>query len=121
MMQQRFLWFGLVFSTLLYGILAYATQRNFRLQPIEMMLRRPLVIIVYAIAVVIFFAASAITSRTMQRFTLQLALFDAVAIIGLLAAMLARDWRLYLPAWVLALIGFVRVFPGEVEASSWRK
>ena len=117
MMQQRLVWFGIVFSTLLYGIVAYATQRNFRLQPIEMMLRRPLVIITYAIAVVIFFAATAITSRTMQRFILQLALFEAVAVMGLLAAMLARDWRLYLPAWGLALIGFVRTFPGELEVS----
>jgi hypothetical protein len=121
MMQQRFLWFGLVFSTLLYGIVAYATQRNYRLQPIEMLLRRPLVIIVYAAVVVIFFAAIAITSRTMQRFIVQLALLDSVAILGLLAAMLARDWRIYLPAWLLALIGFIRIFPGEVEASSWRR
>ena len=114
MMQQRLIWFALVFSTFLYGVLAYATERNYRLQPIELMLRRPFVIAAYVIGIALFFLAL----RMSQRFVAQLALLDAVAIMGLLAAMLLRDWRIYLPAWGLALIGFVRVYPGEDAARS---
>jgi hypothetical protein len=106
-MQQRLLWFALVFTTFLYGVLAYATSRNFRLQPIELMLRRPFMIAAYVIGVALFFLALRMT----RHFIAQLALFDAVAIMGLLAAMILRDWRIYLPAWGLALVGFVRVYP----------
>jgi thiamine transporter ThiT len=114
MMQQRLLWFALVFTTFLYGILAYATERNYRLQPIELMLRRPFVIAAYVIGLALFFLAL----RMSQRFVVQLALLDAVAIMGLLAAMLMRDWRIYLPAWAFALVGFVRVYPSEDTARS---
>ena len=114
MMQQRLLWFALVFTTFLYGILAYATERNFRLQPIELMLRRPFVIVAYVIGVALFILAMRMT----QRFIAQLALFDVVAIMGLLAAIVLRDWRLYLPAWGLALVGFMRVYPSEDTARS---
>lgn len=109
MMQQRLLWFALVFTTILYGIFAYATERNYRLQPIELMLRRPFVIAAYVIGIALFF----LSLRMAQRFVAQLALLDAVAIMGLVAAILMRDWRIYLPAWGLALIGFVRVYPTE--------
>ena len=37
----------------------------------------------------------------------------AVPIFGLLAAFLNQDWRLYLPAWAVALIGFMREWPSE--------
>jgi thiamine transporter ThiT len=114
MMQQRLLWFALVFTTFLYGILAYATERNYRLQPIELMLRRPFVIAAYVIALALFFLAL----RIAPRFIAQLALLDAVAVMGLLAAMLLRDWRIYLPVWGLALVGFVRVYPSEDTARS---
>jgi len=114
MMQQRLLWFAIVFSTFLYGVLAYATSRNFRLQPIELMLRRPFAIAAYLIALALFFLAW----RMSQRFIAQLAFLDTAAIMGLLAAMILRDWRLYLPAWGLALIGFVRLYPSEDTARS---
>ena len=56
--------------------------------------------------------------RTSQeRLVITMAIFESVAIFGLLAAFLTHDWRLYIGPWVLALVGFIRAFPrGESEA-----
>jgi hypothetical protein len=44
-----------------------------------------------------------------------LAVFEACAIFGLLAAFMMKDWRLCLAPWALALLGFIREFPrGEI-------
>ena len=127
-MQRRIIWTAIAFSTLVYGIVAYATERNFTLQPLQLALRRPIVIVLYVVAVVIYLAALMTSGRSREglpardtaddstRFVVQLALFDAVAILGLCAAFVIHDWRLYLPLWLLTLIGVARAYPAETAA-----
>jgi hypothetical protein len=47
-----------------------------------------------------------------------LALFEACAIYGLVAAFFARDWRLFLPTWIVGLIGMLRVYPSGDSAEN---
>jgi len=134
---RRIAWSATAFSTLLYAIVAYATERNFRLQPLELALRRPVVIFLYVLAIAFYFAAFAValpapaedravetitasdplasssaTAAGRARFLIRLALLDLIAIMGLLAAFALHDWRIYLPAWALAIVGFLRSSPG---------
>ena len=125
MNQRRLIWIAIVFSTLLYGVLAYATERDYTLQPLSLAMRRPVVIALYAIAIAIY-AAALLTSSAMDArssgpdgrrvstpasFIVRLALLETVAIIGLASAIVIRDWRLYLPAWILALVGLFNSYP----------
>jgi hypothetical protein len=46
-----------------------------------------------------------------------MAMFESCVIMGLIAAMLLKDWRLIIPTWIASLVGFMREFPrGEVSA-----
>ncbi len=46
-------------------------------------------------------------------FIVRLALFEATAIYGMVAAFLTYDWRLFAPTWILAVAGFIQSFPSE--------
>ena len=121
MQPRRIIWFAIVFSTLLYGVLAYATERNYTLQPIARTMERPVVIGLYVIAIAVYAVALLVGRRSeassgSSQFIVSLALFEAVAILGLCAAFVIHDWRLYLPSWLLALIGFVRTYPAPAPA-----
>lgn len=133
MSTRRFLWFAIVFSTLVYGILAYASQRNFTLQPVSAALRRPIVLAIYLIALAVYAAAflapaaiarhgaaggtpRSAASASLAATAVRFALLEAVAILGLAAAFVIHDWRLYLPAWALSLAGFARSSPWSGDA-----
>lgn len=117
MSQRKILWFGIVMSTFIYAAVLYAMSKNWP-EPgsFDAALRQPMPAALYLVALMTFAMAFVIPRfiRTSQTaLVVRLALFDAVAIYGLMAAFLAQDWRLYIAPWVLALIGFMSRFPSD--------
>jgi hypothetical protein len=53
-----------------------------------------------------------------RKMIVAMAMFEACAILGLVAAFMQHDWRLYVPTWIAALIGFVREFPRDEVTST---
>lgn len=121
MRQERILWGAIVFSTVIYAFIAWTIAPNPE-KPFEASARDTTTIVLYAAAVMMFLAATIVpgmlrSANARLRLVMGLAMFEACAIFGLLPAMLQHDWRLYLPGWALALIGFVRIWPSsEVSA-----
>lgn len=121
--QRRVIWFAIAFSTVIYAVIAYIEAPT-PAGPLEGALRNTTVLGLYGVAIAAFVTAFAVRamlrdapSRT--RLVVSLAVFEACAIFGLLAAFLQRDWRLYLAPWALALIGFFASWPsGEPETAT---
>lgn len=115
--QRKIVWFGLVMSVVIYVVMAYMTSQENASQPFDDAVRHPWALPMYGIAVVMFIIAT-VVSRTMKQagWISGLALYESCAIFGLMAAFIAKDWRLLLPAAALALIGMARLFPGETAA-----
>jgi hypothetical protein len=115
---RRIVWFALAFSTLIYAFLAYTMGQPQR--PFEESARQQITIVCYVMALVMFFLAPVVTARMplQIRMVVGLALSESCAIFGLVAAFIAHDWRIYVPAWIVALIGFTRYWPGEDETAA---
>ena len=121
MNQQKIIWFAIVFSTVMYFGVAYMLAPAPAL-PFEQSVRTVFTMAMYASAFAVFLAALVIPGlmRPLPRQTklvLAMALFEACATMGLMAALLQKDWRLFIPPWIAALIGFIREFPRD-EVSS---
>ena len=117
MRQQRIIWFAIVFSTVIYAVIAY-TMAPVPPRPFEESLRTTFTILFYAVAFVSFIAAMLMPDRlpqsaSRQKMIVAVAMFEACAVLGLVAAFVQQDWRLYVPTWIAALIGFVREFPRD--------
>lgn len=115
MSQTRIIWFAILFSTVIYAGIIY-TLHGHPEGTFDAAVRKPLVLPFYGAAFGCFMAGlvgfSALRERDPRAgLIVRLALFEATAIMGLVAAMLAQDWRLYLPTWAVAVIGFVREWP----------
>ena len=110
-------WIALFIATCIYAVLDWVVVGHLvHVQTFEQELRSPLVLVLYALAVVAFFAAFAFTATRRQNvYVARLALFEACAIFGLIAAFLTNDWRLFLPTWALAVVGFVQTLPPRAE------
>jgi len=115
--QRKIIWFGIFLSTFIYAVVL---NRLSRIWPkpgsFDEVLRQPIPAALYVIALATFAIAFVIPRIIKHRdaaFITSLALFEACAIYGLLAAFLTQDWRLYLAPWVLALIGFASRFPSD--------
>ena len=121
MSQQRIIWFAIVFSTVIYAVIAYV-MAPVPPRPFQESLRSAITLLMYAAAFIDFIAALLMPGRLPQnpphkKMILAMAMFESCAILGLLAAFLQQDWRLYVPAWIAALIGFVREFPRDEVTS----
>lgn len=122
--QRRLLWFSLFSSTCIYfGILWFMSRTWPEPGPFDDAIRKPLVLVLYGLALVDFvigwFIAGPLKERDPRAgMIMRLSLFTSVAIMGLIAAFLNQDLRLYYPAWALALIGMIREWPSAEEASS---
>jgi cytochrome c biogenesis factor len=86
--------------------------------PFDQSVRSQNTLILYGMAVATFFAGTivwtAFRNRPLQlRMVASMAVFESSAIFGLVAAFTANDWRLYVPAWFVTLIGFMRCFPSD--------
>jgi hypothetical protein len=117
MQQQKLIWLAIFFSTIVYAGMAYMIG-SAPPQPFEQSVRDPVTLIMY-LAALSAFAAGFFVPRLLQRAPAQtraimsLAIFEACAIFGLVATFITRDWRVYLPAWALAVIGFLRAWPSS--------
>ena len=117
---RRILWFAITMSTVVYAGVLFAIagtpQRAF-----DESVKQPLTLAMYGAVLAMFVAGLAFTavSKAPARTTMIVALgiFESCALLGFVAAILGSDWRLYIPAWIVALAGFVRQFPGEDEPS----
>jgi hypothetical protein len=121
MRTPKILWFAIVWSTVIYMVIAYVIA-PVPPRPFEESLRSTFTILFYAAAFVAFIAAMLIPGRLPQnppqkKMIVAMAMFEACAVIGLVTAFLQHDWRLYVAPWIAALIGFVREFPRD-EVSS---
>jgi hypothetical protein len=113
----QLIWVGLFIATCIYGVIDYVVIGHLvHVQTFEQELRSPLVLALYGGAAAAFLAGSALKATRRQNvFTARLALFEACAVFGLLAAFLTNDWRLFLPTWALAALGFVQTLPPSAE------
>ena len=104
------IYFGILMSTLIYAIVAWATTNA--VTPAHSLadeLRNPTVIALYSVAAGSFLAAMIIRARRLL--IARWAMLEAACICGLIAALLLGDWRLYIGPWVVALVGFVSLYP----------
>ena len=121
MAQQRIIWFAIVFSSVIYLVIAFMIAPDTSGGFDEVASRQPIPIL-YAAALGVFLFAWFVARKIVRakdpktRLIVSLALFESCAIMGLVAAMVGKDWRLYLAPWVLALIGFIGEFPRGIEA-----
>ena len=113
----QFVWVGLVVASCIYGVIDWIVIRpQVRLNGFEAEIRSPLVLVLYGAAVATFLGALMIVpGRRREKFIARLALFEAVTIFGLIAAFVTNDWRLFLPGWALAALGFVQTLPPRAE------
>lgn len=111
------IWVGLVVASCIYGVIDYIViGPHFHLQTFEDELRSPLVLGLYGAALLTFLGAFRLTAvRKQPVFVARLALFEACAIFGLVAAFATNDWRLFLPTWALAMVGFLQTLPPSAE------
>jgi hypothetical protein len=117
MQQQRIIWSAIAFSTILYAIIVY-TAVPAPSAPFDESMQKPATLALYAAAFAAFVAGLVLPSLltqspSQQKLVLTMAIFESCAVFGLLAAFLAQDWRLYIPAWIAALAGFIRAWPGQ--------
>jgi F0F1-type ATP synthase membrane subunit c/vacuolar-type H+-ATPase subunit K len=123
MRQQKIIWFAIAFSTVIYLFMAYwiapVPPRSF-----EESLRTTTTLAMYGVALAVFNAGLVMPSLTLaqsppqSKMTVTLAIFEACAIFGLVAAFLQQDWRLYVPTWFVSLIGMVRAFPKDEQITA---
>ncbi|HYH05472.1 MAG TPA: hypothetical protein VEK11_00285 [Thermoanaerobaculia bacterium] len=117
MNPDKVLWSAIAFSTVLYAFIAWTIAPNPE-QSFEASARAPITMALYGAALATFVAAKLVrgamrNSPARVRMVVGLAMNEACAIFGLVAAILQHDWRLYLPAWALALAGFLRYWPSD--------
>lgn len=108
--RLQIIYVALVMSTLIYGAIAWTTTHALvpsRTLPDE--LRSSVTVGLYAGATVAFVVAMIARRRTLL--ILRWGMLDLACICGLVAVLIHGDWRLYAAPWVLALIGFIALFP----------
>ena len=113
----RLIYFALIASTFIYaGIVWMLLGRRAPSGTIEQELRQPLVLILMVLSLSMFGVARFFRGGTRQRIIARWAIVETSTIYGLIAAMLASDWRLFAAGWALSLLGFVLAFPPEQTA-----
>lgn len=121
MRQQKIIWGALVFSTFIYVGVAYALAPDPALPFSESVMKLE-ALMFYGVALVTFIAALAVPGMMLnlppqKRLVMTMATFEACTIMGLVVAILLKDWRLIVPTWIASLIGFMREYPSS-EASA---
>ncbi len=123
--RLRVLWFALFSTTVVYALIDWFLLRDRTIsQALERSLRSPLTIGLYTAAVLAYFGAFLLGGSIARKgqeqpaFVAKLALLESVCILGLVAAFLAQDWRLYLPPWMLSVVGFARAWPSATSEAA---
>jgi hypothetical protein len=116
-LRQRTIWAALLASTFVYALVAW---RVIGAPPVDLRseVLQPFMLAVYAIALITYVAAFIASGALARRgvppdttLIVKMATLEAVAVCGLAGAFAARDWRLFIPTWALALVGMLRSFP----------
>ncbi len=121
MPNPKIFWFAMVFSTVIYAVMVYMIA-PVPPRPFQESLRSTITLVLYGAAFLDFIAALLMPGRLPQnpphkKMVLAMAMFESCAILGLVAAFMQQDWRLYVPTWIATLIGFVREFPRDEVTS----
>ena len=124
MNQRKVIWFAIAFSTVIYAFLAYTMWKPER--PFEESARQLIPLVCFVLSVVMFIMAGLLSARLRSvapqtpqlAMIVALALYESCAIFALIAAVIAHDWRIYLPGWAIAVLGFIRVWPGADETAA---
>jgi hypothetical protein len=106
----QIIYVGILMSTLIYAVVAWATTRA--VTPGRSLgdeLREPITIALHSVAAGMFVAAMIVRARKML--IVRWVMLEAACICGLVAAMMHGDWRLYIAPWILALLGFASLYP----------
>jgi uncharacterized membrane protein YGL010W len=120
MNQQKIIWGALVFSSFFYVFIAYTLAPDPALTFTESVTQTT-ALAVFGVAFATFIMAMAIpnllVSAPRLKLLVAMAMFESCVIMGLVAAILLKDWRLIVPTWIASLVGFMREFPrDEVRA-----
>jgi len=108
--KLQIIYVAILMSTLIYAVVAWATtQAIVPGKSVGDELQDPVTIGLYSVAAGTFLAAMIVRSRKML--IVRWAMLEAGCICGLIAAMLHGDWRLYIAPWLLALVGFISLYP----------
>jgi hypothetical protein len=122
MNQLRVIWAAILMSTIIYfAVLWTAMHERPFTRSLENALRDPRTIGAYVIAIILYFAAFMISGSMERRRArdarraaiIRFAILESVCVVGVAIAFIEGDWRLYLPTFVLAFIGFARSLPRE--------
>lgn len=121
MTTDKILWGAMVVSTFVYFAIIYMLGKPVEGSFQEAFMRTQFPLILYGIAAVTFVMANILPARNRGparlKMVMALALFEACVIYGLVAAFLVKDWRLFIPTWILGLIGMLRVYPSDEPMS----
>lgn len=123
MQQSKIIWFAMAFSTVIYFAVLY-TMFPVAPRPFEESLQNILTLVFYGVAFTSFMVGLVVFPNMLAKAPPQtkmivtLAIFESVAICGLLAAFLQQDWRIYVPAWIVSLIGMTRAFPQDDQIAA---
>src|SRR5687767_3939258 len=104
MRTPKILWFAIAWSTVIYLVIAYMLH-PVPARPFAESVRSTITLALYAAAFAAFVVALVIPNLLVrlpaqQKMMVALAMFEACAIFGLVAAFTQQDWRIYVPAWI---------------------
>ena len=122
MNKLRVIWAAIVLSTVIYFAVIWTAlyTRPFT-RPFSIAVMDPMTLTFYALGAVAFIAAFVVSGRidrasytqALRATIVRLALIESICIFGLVTAFMAQDWRLYVPPFALAMVGFLSSFPPE--------
>ena len=121
MNQQKIIWGALFFSSFIYVGIAYSLSPD-PARPFSESVMQTMALTAFGVAFAAFIAAMVIPSLLVSapqrlKMIVAMAMFESCVIMGLIAAMLLKDWRLIIPTWIASLVGFMREYPrDEVSA-----
>jgi F0F1-type ATP synthase membrane subunit c/vacuolar-type H+-ATPase subunit K len=119
MNQKMVIWVAIVFSTVIYLVMALTLGGE--PDTFAEYARDKYVPVLYGLALVTFLFGWFVVPRVIKsserlKMICAMAIFEASAIFGLIAAFLTKDWRMYLLPWALSLVGFFRERPRSESA-----
>lgn len=131
----QLMWAASLAGIFLYGGLVFAIAKGDPDSALGLMVsREPLILTMQISALILFFAAMAVSRMLLRKaamlrpriapafelmkgvrhaLLIRWSMYEAVAILGLIASLLGDSRGLYLPFFLAALIGFVSSFPSE--------
>ncbi|MDP9360670.1 MAG: hypothetical protein M3P29_04370 [Acidobacteriota bacterium] len=107
--KLQVIYVGILMSTLIYAVIAWAATNAVRAKTLPEELRAPVTIGLYAAAAVAFFVA--MITRSRRLLVVRWAMLEVACICGLTASLLHGDWRLYAAPWALVLAGLIALYP----------